>query len=509
VALALIGGVAFFVLFPRLSWNVAARRATPGLFGGTTGMTDRVRLGGGGDIKTSARVVLRATLEPDPGVERLEQYWVGRRFDTFDGREWRGSGTEEPPTIFAVVGPANRRQRVQRIELLPAYQSRTLVGLDPPASFGSAQAITSTGPTPARLVVVREEEVHFATDGNAYRYVASSRHEGGGEPPLDPVRRARTLALPATIDPRVPALATRLVGAETDPERVARRLEQWLKSNLAYTLELPGDVEDPLADFLFQRKEGHCEHFATALAVLLRTRGIPARLVGGFYGGERIVDTYAVRAGDAHAWVEAWIDGHGWMRLDATPESGRGSQPIALLAQMTALYERLEELWRRRVVDYSLLDQVSFVRNLVRPPRDRAGDDEPDTPGRAPSRVSVKQLAAAVLAAALTFWLWRRLSRRRARRPHPAASFLEQIERRLARAHVARERGEGLEEISQRLAARRHPAAGALTQATRRYLEARFGDRPLSAAERKALLADLDRGLAPPAVTRPVPGGTS
>ncbi|MEW5738848.1 MAG: DUF3488 and transglutaminase-like domain-containing protein, partial [Myxococcota bacterium] len=493
VALALLGGVAFFILFPRLSWNVAVRRATPGLLGGTTGMTDRVRLGGGGEIKTSSRVVLRAQLEPNPRSERLERYWVGRYFDAFDGREWRGSGVPQPPVTHALLHPDIRHTEQARVELLPAYDARTLVGLERPLTFASAVALSTSGSAPAPLVVVPGEEVHFAVDAHAYRYVVYSK-PGELDVPLTADERQRLTQLPAALDPRVRELAARLAGAETDPGRVARRLEQWLKSSLGYTLELPGEVSDPLADFLFVRREGHCEHFATALAVLLRTRGIPARVVGGFFGGERIVDRYVVRAGDAHAWVEAHVEGRGWVTLDATPEAGRGSQPIPVLARLVDLYERLEELWRSRVVDYSLIDQVSFVRNLVRPPRGQTAEEQ--SPQHGPTQqIPVRPLLAGLGAAVLTWLVWRRLARRLGQRPHPAAGFLDDVERRLERAHIARQEGEELEELSRRLSARGHRVAPLLEQITRRYLEARFGARPLPRAERRALLTALDERL--------------
>lgn len=508
VGFALIGGIAFFVLFPRLSWNMAARRATPPLLGGTTGMTDRVRLGGGGSIKTSARVVLRATLEPDPGSPRLERYWVGRHFDVFDGKEWRGSGVAQPPAPHVVVGPASQRRLVQRIELLPAYDSRTLVSIAQPIGFGSAVAISTSGTAAAMLVKVTGEEVHFAIDANAYRYTTTSREEDVPSMTIPDALRERALALPPELDPRVGQLAARVAGAESDPERAARRLEQWLKRNLSYTLELPGDVDDPLTDFLFERKEGHCEHFATALAVMLRTRGVPARLVGGFFGGERIGERYVVRAGDAHAWVEAWVDGKGWVMLDATPEAGRGSQPVALMARLVDAYEQLEELWRSRVVDYSLLDQVGFVRSLIRPPREQAHDAELPDGGGGRGSVPVRQLAAALAAGLVTFWIWRRVSRRLDRRPHPAAAFLDEIERRLVRAHIARQDGELLEELASRLSAAQHPAAPVVSKTTRRYLEARFGRRPLTRGERRALLEALDRGLSPTHASHEKRGGS-
>ncbi|MFZ5442943.1 MAG: transglutaminase TgpA family protein, partial [Myxococcota bacterium] len=491
VALALVGGVTFFVLFPRLSWNLAARRSGPSLLGGMTGMTDRVRLGGGGDIKTSARIVLRARLEPSPGAQRLDRYWVGRRFDAFDGREWRGTGTARAPQPIVHVAAATAAV-VQRIELLPAYESQTLVGLEQPVSFGQATAIGTSGSRPTRLVKVEGEEVRFAEDAHSYTYVVQSS-------PVaqlledEPAVLARNTRLPDTLDPRVRELAATIVGGEQDPERVAAKLESWLRSNLAYTLELGGDVEDPLADFLFVRRAGHCEHFATALAVMLRTRGVPARVVGGFFGGELMEDRYVVRAGDAHAWVEAYSPERGWRTFDATPDDGRPGQPRALLAKLVDTWERLEELWRSKVLDYTIIDQWTFVRSLIRPPTGTSPDVEPSARQPLPStKTPVEAGLVALGVAMLVFFAWSRLSGRRS--VHPAANFLAQLERRLAAAGVQFQPGEDIEQLPQRLAREHHPLARAVAAASRRYLEARFGGRPLSADEQKRLLNALAPG---------------
>ena len=125
------------MFFPRLSWNLAVRRATPGLSANnTTGMSDRVRLGGGGDIKSSPRIVLRARVIPDPGLEQLDRYWVGRTFDAFDGREWSGHGKAHPARVQVRLEDGSPNLIHQEIELLPGYGARTLVGLETPVMFG-------------------------------------------------------------------------------------------------------------------------------------------------------------------------------------------------------------------------------------------------------------------------------------------------------------------------------------------------------------------------------------
>lgn len=495
VGMALVGGIAFFVLFPRLSWNVASRRASPGLLGGTTGMTDRVRLGGSGDIKTVARVVLRARLEPNPGVQQLDRYWVGRRFDRFDGREWTGTGMPSKQRSRIFLGEAGGV--VQRIELLPAYDSRTLVGLEQPMLFGPAQAQGPTGQNAVDLIKVGDEEVRFAQDAPSYQYVVQSRSDA----PLlqaDEQTLAAYRALPDTVDARVGQLARQIIGSVTEPDQKAARLERWLQSNLSYSLELGGDVADPLAEFLFSRKAGHCEHFATALAVMLRTEGIPSRVVGGFFGGELFGDRYLVRAGDAHAWVEAYLPRRGWVTFDATPEAGRGGQREGLIARIMNGYEQLQELWRSRVVDYTIIDQWNFVRNLVKPPASaRANADDDDQIVSSAMATPRRAIVFAVLAGAGVLGLWLFVTRPR-RKVHPASQFLTEVERRLTTAHVAYREGEDLEALPARLTKERHPLAGAVQAASRRYLEARFGGRPIGNEERQRLLQALERPSARP-----------
>lgn len=487
----LVGAVAFFFLFPRMSWNVAARRTPPGVLGGTTGMSDRVSLGGGGSIKSSARVVARVRLEPDPGREQLEQYWEGRNFDAFDGKEWRGSGVPGPERASIFIERRARSQMlVQRFELTAAYGARTLIARESAQMFSDAKLLTPTGPRTVGLIRLPDEEVRFAVDAPAYSYTATSTDafEGGALASVDP----KYLEVPAGLDPRVRELATRLRGDAQSPAQIAARLESQLKRGYAYSLEQGAPTDDPLASFLFVRKAGHCEHFATALAIMLRVSGVPARVTAGFFGGERLTAYYALRAGDAHAWVQAFIPGRGWQRFDATPEEGRGPQSASFVSLAVDAYERLESWWRARVVDYSLNDQVDFVRGLVRPPASVVKDGEQADQAPASSRAKWPWAAAA---AALVFVALRAALRRASRRPHQAARFLDRLERALETAAIRRLPGEQVEELARRLSAEAHPVAPQVRRAVRRYLEARFSGAPLPADEQRQLLAPLEKRL--------------
>ncbi len=489
VVLALVGGILFFVLFPRLSWNLAARRVSPGL-GGTTGMSDRVRLGGGGDIKTSPRIVLRARISPDPKVEALDQYWVGRIFDTFDGREWAGSGTETRARSQVFVEDGAQGTVQQQIELLPAYGARTLVGLQTPVMFSNAQMLVTTGSQRTGLVRLEGEEVHFADPANGYTYTAYSRPTSKPGPLKELADVARFTRLPATLDPEIEKLTRRILAGERNPLVAGTRLADHLRANYGYTLELPGDVADPLADFLFVRKAGHCVHFATALAVMLRSQGFAARVVAGFFGGQRIGDQYVVRAGDAHAWTQVFVPGSGWTTLDATPDTARSAQAMAMLQWITSRYEELEDWWRARVVDYSFQDQLAIARSLVRPPKQSVADADDEARGTSGGPPPRAWFAAAAIGL-IAFFVTRRVARARSGPSHPAAGFLDQLERALRKAGIARLDGEAIEQLSGRLESSQHPLAGAVAQATRAYLFARFGGKPVPPEQRSALLAAI------------------
>jgi transglutaminase-like putative cysteine protease len=491
---AVAGAVAFFILFPRLNWNMMGPRSSPGLGAATAGFSNTVRLGGAGTIKGNPRIVLRSTLSPDPRKENLDAYWLGRTYDVFDGQEWTNAGKPRSPMLMVTLRPGGENLIHQRVELLPAYGARTAVALETPARLGNALAHTQTGSRRIGLQRLGGGELRFADAATSYSYEAYSLPPGGGGDTLDslpPEEQDALLALPENLDARIAQTAARVLNGEREPLAAAQKLAAWLQREHQYTLELSGDVADPLADFLFVRKAGHCEHFATALTLMLRTQGLRARLATGFFGGERVADGYIVRAGDAHAWTHVLVPGRGFVTVDATPPSHRSSQSSVVLQRMIAFYEVVEARWRSAVVDYSFRDQLDFARTLVRPPRSRSGEA---TPSRLPP---LRAWAAAVVAGLVAYGAWRGLARFLAReRPHEATRFVDAVEAQLASARLEREEGETLEDLDARLAREGHPLSAALSPITRRYLEARFGGRPLLQGEATTLLATLKRAIA-------------
>jgi transglutaminase-like putative cysteine protease len=166
------------------------------------------------------------------------------------------------------------------------------------------------------------------------------------------------LQLPAKLDPRVPQLAEQIAASARTNYDKAAALERYLRTHYGYTLQLPRTpVDDPLANFLFERKAGHCEYFASSMAVMLRTLGIPSRAVTGFVSEEfnDVTGNYVVRARNAHAWVEAYFPGYGWITFDPTPGGGTSS-PQGWGRAMLYL-DAAESFWREWIVSYDASHQ--------------------------------------------------------------------------------------------------------------------------------------------------------
>jgi transglutaminase-like putative cysteine protease len=177
------------------------------------------------------------------------------------------------------------------------------------------------------------------------------------------------LQLP-TLDPRIPELARQATAAATNPYDKAVALQSYLQTRFAYTLDQGSTASnDPLANFLFVRKAGHCEYFATAMTVMLRTLGIPARYINGFQTGEYndVGGDFIVRASDAHSWVEAYFPGRGWITFDPTP-AGEAASP-GWFASISKYMDWMQYQWGEWVINYDFLHQMSLGQGVGRTSR--------------------------------------------------------------------------------------------------------------------------------------------
>ncbi len=337
-------------------------------------------------------------------------------------------------------------------------------------------------------------------DGNDLRYQVVV---DGGAPGLltlrgrgqgYPASVAPDLEVPADLDPRVRALA-RGLGGDKDPADAAAAIERWLTTALKYTRELPGAVPDPVADFLFARRAGHCELFSSAMVLMLRSLGIPARNVTGYFGGRSTAaGYYAVRAGDAHSWVEAYFPEVGFVPFDPTPPSGRGSLRESPWARMVLLWDTLQQRWRAFIVDYDLIAQTQAMR--------RVGQIVSETgrrlAGKGGGAARLRAAAEVALALLLAGGLLVAVRRVRGRRRPGATAALGPDQRRalrLWRSARNRLRQAGIEVAANgtpRELARTTPALEELVSA---YARVRWGGARLSFSEARALLRRLEGRL--------------
>jgi len=323
------------------------------------GFSGRITLREIGELETSSRPIMHIAIFSPRPVAGLK--WRGDVLTAFDGRRWTNPYLAPPllpasPGHFALL-PSTERQPGPHIsydvELEPA-DSTALFFAGTPESLDLRDFAVFRGSSGLPRLTRRPPGV--------FRYSAYSRLEEPPEqsravfpaPSLDPDDAARNLQLPATLDPRIRELARRWASGASSDLAIARALETRLRTGYGYTLELPpAATADPLANFLFVRRRGHCEYFASAMAVMLRTLGVPARLATGFQSGvyNPLTDEWLMRASDAHAWVEAWLAGRGWTTFDPTPPDPNRAAPSAL-AGLALYLDAARTFWNHWVVNF-------------------------------------------------------------------------------------------------------------------------------------------------------------
>ncbi len=340
--------------------------------------------------------------------------------------------------------------------------------------------------TPISGINPRDELVATRPLASVFRYeVAGAISRPGYVPPRDrkvdfaeQPDASLFLAWPADVDPRVEALAARYAaGARTAGDK-ARRIRDGLLNDYAYTLDfVPSVLSDPLAEFLFERRTGHCELFATAYALMLRSQGVPTRIVGGYQGGSYDPDTGDVifTGQNAHAWVEWLHEDRGWIVDDPTPTP---DAPRATLSAWARMKRRALKFWEDQVVDYTFADQVTALRSIK------------DLLKQVPPRLLGGGVGAAVVVVAAVV-LWRRRRRRQ------KGSRLDALVAALF--SLLAERRPGLDLLTKTAREAVALCAGALSEEERRlcqravaaYEDGRFAHRPWPEPEREALRAQL------------------
>jgi len=372
VVLILTGAFAIFFVLPRMSAGYLGSYAVSGDL--ATGFSDHVLLGQIGQIQQSTSVVMHVQIDGDTrGAYDLK--WRGVALGVFDGRTWSNPSEQFPLARqgdgrFALWRPTagmhGKRQRPihYRVLMEPIGTNIFFLASQPRFLAGAYRSITT-------------DRAGSVYDADAEHPVSIYDADSDlAVPTSDELRRASQsypaeiqlnyLQLPA-LDRRIPQLAQKITaGVDNDYDR-ASAIERYLMSNFGYTLQLPRiSPKDPLADFLFVRKQGHCEYFASSMAIMLRSLRIPSRVVNGFRTTEfnDLTSNYVIRASSAHSWVEAYFPVYGWVNFDPTPGGG----PITGAAgwdRMLLYVDAMASFWREWVVNYDASHQRSLGEDAL------------------------------------------------------------------------------------------------------------------------------------------------
>lgn len=532
LALAVLTGSAlFFFLFPRLGVGFFFAQTRPGK--SMIGFSTDAELGGFGALKSNAEVVMRLTFPAHP--ERLQQSLRlrGVTFETFAGNGWLRTPQEGRPLrwnegllrVPRVELPEPQRDRAWRAEIyLEPLDRNNRVLFTPPQTYGVELLdtkydflrgrkksvlrnpdgdLTYTAPpdTALHYAVNVVEPLLDAADSERLR-------QAGTDYPPDLLQRFTQV--PADLDQRIPALARKLAGAAATPYDQAAALELGLRNGWLYSLAGDQDAQQPLLDFLFGKRSGHCEYFATSMALLLRTLGVPARPVHGFAGGafNPIGGYRMIRQGDAHAWVEVYFPRVGWRTFDPTPPSGQTPPPDTGIGQtLRQLADGASLLWYQWVVEYDLERQIETLRTLGGLLKDlskrggldkltgrtaAAELDQPDADGHEtrhwPAWLPVLLIVLAAAGAVQALRSWRRRVRSSGLDP-ALEELIRKIQAQLQRHGWQRHRWETWSAVANRVRPDGPEVSAALQQFAEAYDRARFGPDGRDEAHAAALAA--------------------
>jgi len=361
----LLAASVLFLALPRPQAATGGRFDDPT----TVGFSPEINLDKTGSLSEDPTPVMRVESLDDAPL--TEHYWRAVTLFHFDGLRWTAPGIRSRPLNGAVGGawPGHGRRMGEglrlryrvRLEPLPT-DALFLAGL-PEQIRGSFSGLHVSDVDTIQVAELQPGPlIYEATAWLPDRQTLQ---------PTDVVElfserfQRRYLQLPE-YDERIGELAAELTSAAESPLRKAEALEHHFRTEFGYSLDLPEERHaDPLAHFLFERREGHCEYFATSMAVMLRAEGIPSRIVNGFAGGVRnpLSGDYLLRSNDAHSWVEAYIPGYGWLQFDPTPPT----PPSALgpwVADVQGWWETAQATWAEWVVGYDALQQVELAKSF-------------------------------------------------------------------------------------------------------------------------------------------------
>lgn len=494
-----------FLIAPRSGAAALTRNGGP--LQKFSGFSENVTLGQIGQLKLTDGIVLRVRVDEAQPLRELR--WRGVALDEFTGLGWRKSPQARQLDVIVEKGGFFKVDTTEALHRLTT-QTFFLEPLESTVLFAAPRVVALQGDLPFVRV---DEEGSVQSRRHDFERLMYKALSDTTEPRMDqlrndlrplPVSHYRYLQVPDRLDPRIGPLATSIMLHANANNRydAAKAIEQYLQREYAYSLDMKASGPDPVADFLFNVKAGHCEYFASAMVMLLRTHGIAARLVNGFVSGEYndAADAYTVRQFDAHSWVEVYFPETGaWVTFDPTPPAGR-TEPVrtGFTAQLQKYGEALELLWVQYVVGYDKQEQRTLATSLHNRIFDygRMASNMLNTISRYMNR-NVLVVVAGVTAFALTLllvfygkriWAWTRRGLDQATadgRNYSNIQFYERLVSLMEQRGVLRDKHLTPLEFANTL------RSNDVMIITRAYNRVRFGGQKLSAIERK----EVERAL--------------
>lgn len=456
--------VVLFFLFPRVPgplWGLPQDA-----FAGVSGLSDTMSPGSLSRLTLSDAVAFRVSFQGEI-PRRRNLYWRGPIMWDFDGRTW-----SVPRFFYNTPRIEASGERVSYEITLEPHNKRWLFALDVPATVPPLSFVSGDLQIMAAEPVNQRKRYEMQSYLNASYGVVENRFA---------LRRG--LNLPAGMNPRTLELAQALRARHDNDLKLAEEvLLKFRDEKFVYTLEPPLLGEQPVDDFLFRTRTGFCEHFASAFAVLMRGAGIPARIVTGYQGGDvnQFGNYLIVRQADAHAWVEIWIRGRGWIRIDPTSmvsplrvESGISAavprtdplplmvrDDFALLRNLRLSWDFVANTWNHWVLGYTPERQRWLLSNV--------GIDNATWQ----KLTAILFCLAGAIVAVFTFLVLRQL-KSRVRDPVKAA-YLRFCEK-LSRKGLPRAPAEGPVDFARRVESARPDLSPAVAAITRLYVALRYG----------------------------------
>lgn len=452
-----------FVLFPRVQgplWGLPQDAYN------STGLSDTMSPGSLSKLSLSEAVALRVTFKSKL-PRRDQMYWRGPVLWQYDGRTWTiGTAKYDFAPHFDATA-----QTIEYSVTLEPHNKKWLYALDVPHQLPVGAQLSSDFQLLARQDVNARLRYEMSSDLLYHANVDESA-----------AQRQRALQLPPRLNPRTLELAASWRASQSDDaELVKTALRFFNQQNFVYTLEPPLLGSNGVDDFLFQTRQGFCEHYASSFVYLMRAANIPARVVTGYLGGEynAVGNYFIVRQSDAHAWAEVWLTGLGWVRVDPTaaiaPErvqmnmasSLKNKAALPFMARNPPLWlsklrlnlDALSNQWNQWVLGYNPERQFALLTRL--------GMEDVSWQKMARDLM----LGLAILIGVFALFMFRHLF---ARTNDPVQAAWLKLCGNLAKAGLPRAPHEGALDYTTRVAAARPEVANAIYDLAARYSALRY-----------------------------------